>query len=234
MQARISMIFFLGTPQNQIQAHLAEDMPVLLSYGAVSNQRWIDRYIPTFSSVLVDSGAFSELNSGKKIDLMKYVEFAESIDGVEAWAGLDDISGDWKRSMNNYKYGGFPTYHDTDPEGILPELIAMARERFGWLGIGLKPPRLGRSEWCIRTLSSIPDDIHVHGWAMYSYAYPRFDSVDSTNWFRDAWKILNNPLTMHLSPAEAIEVIVKRYKRSMRCKRTANSDQQISVFEGLD
>ena len=33
--------------------------------------------------------------------------------------------------------GGFPTIHDTDPEELLPDLIDIARERGGWIGVGV-------------------------------------------------------------------------------------------------
>ena len=101
---------------------------------------------------------------------------------MDAIAGLDDITGNWRRSMENYASfpGGFPTYHESDPPELLPELVAMAAERGQWLGLGLLPPRNGKDGWVTETLANIPEGIHVHGWAMRAYTHHRrLDSVDS-------------------------------------------------------
>ena len=134
---------------------------------------------------------------------------------ADAVAGLDDISGDWKRSLRNYEqYGGFPTYHDTDPPELLDDLLPIAYERGNWLGIGLLPPRTGREDWLIRTLDRIPNDIHLHGWALRRYTHlRRFNSMDSTNWWRDALMLSSVNEIKHLTPAECLDIIVKRYKR---------------------
>lgn len=211
-----SLTFFLGTPGNQLQAHLAAEMPVLVSYAA--SKRWLERsWMHAFNPLLLDSGAFSELNSGVTVDLAAYIEWVQRFPNAVAWAGLDDIRGDWRRSLRNYGKGGFPTFHDSDPPELLDDLIPIAQERGDWLGVGLMPPRTRREEWLRRTLDRIPDEIHVHGWALGRYAHlGRLDSVDSTNWLRDVNKLLTSPMTAHLTPGEALEIIVKRYHRSGR------------------
>lgn len=225
------MIFFLGTPGNQLQAHLASTMPVLVSFAA--RAAWLDRsWMHAFSPLLLDSGAFSELNSGVQVDLSAYVEWAKGWPHAVAWAGLDDITGDWRRSQRNYEAGGFPTFHDADPHELLADLIPTARARGGWIGIGLTPPRAGREDFLRRTLDRIPDDLHVHGWACGSYAHlERIDSVDSTNWFRDMTLMLRNPLTRHLTPGECLEIIVKRYQRMGR-RPSQPLDPQLIFPEG--
>lgn len=63
----------------------------------------------------------------------------------------------------------------------------------------------------------MPDDLHLHVWAGGEYCgHPRVNSVDSTNWFRDAWAIKTNRMTAHLTPAECVAIIVKRYERMER------------------
>ena len=187
------MRIYLASPNNQMQAASARDMPVLLSYAMrKTTGKWIERYIPSFSHLLIDSGAYSELTTGQKIDGHAYVDWVDKwCVMADAVAGLDDISGDWKRSLRNYEqFGGFPTYHDTDPPELLDDLLPIAYERGNWLGIGLLPPRTGREEWLLRTLDRIPNDIHLHGWALRRYAHlRRFDSMDSTNWWRDALQL---------------------------------------------
>ena len=209
------MRVYLASPGNQIQASTLDDMPVLLSFAGYSP--FLDRYQQCFSRILIDSGAFSELNSGKKIDGEAYKDWCQRWEGhVDAVAGLDDISGDWRRSLQNYEqFGGFPTMHDTDPDSLLDDLIELARERGNWIGIGLLPPRHGKEDWIRRTCDRIPDDIHVHGWALRTYTdIRRLDSVDSTNWWRDAMKIRRDLPWLNFH--EALEIIVKRYKRWQR------------------
>ena len=61
------MIVYLASPNTQQQAEHAEGMPVLLSYACCS--KWIEKgYQQSFSRILIDSGAFSEFKSKKKID----------------------------------------------------------------------------------------------------------------------------------------------------------------------
>lgn len=167
-----------------------------------------------FGSLLLDSGAFSELNSGVKIDLCAYVDWVAQWPWAIAWAGLDDISGDWRRSMRNYEAGGFPTFHDTDPDELLDDLIPLARERGGWLGIGLRPPRTGRTDWIRRTLERVPSDIHIHGWAMGRYVkeHSRFDSWDSTHAWME-WMKIRQALGPWLTNSEAMELAILKVQR---------------------
>lgn len=207
------MTVYIGTPCNQLQAAIVADMPVLVSFAAACNFLMTGGYAHTFRPLLLDSGAFSELNSGKRVDLAAYVDWVKQFPHAIAWAGLDDISGDWQRSLKNYEAGGFPTMHDTDPAFVLDELIPLARERGGWIGVGLKPPRSGREDWLRRTLDRIPDDLHVHGWALGRYAHlSRIDSIDSTHaWIE--WQKIRNALGPWLTPAEAMDLAVKKVRR---------------------
>lgn len=207
------MIVYLASPNTQQQAEHVCDMPVLLSYACYT--KWMDQYHPTFRRVLIDSGAFSELNSGRKIDLGAYREWSERwLPHADAVAGLDDISGDWKRSLKNYEAvpWGFPTFHESDPPELLDDLVAMAQERAGWIGLGLTPPRAGKERWIRESCDRIPEGVHVHGWACRAYTHVRrLDSVDSTNWWRDAMKLRQE--LPWLTYGETLGLIVKRYQR---------------------
>ena len=69
------MRVYLGSPVDAVKADVCKDMPVLLSFPDVKNRPMIlNDFMPTFSHVLIDSGAFSEMNSGIKIDLEEYKE----------------------------------------------------------------------------------------------------------------------------------------------------------------
>lgn len=208
------MIFYLSSPGQQMQADYCRDMPVLISYALWSN--WMASYTQSYQRILIDSGAYSVFTGKKKVDGIKYRDWCQQWSDtlhVDAIAGLDDIRGDWKRSLENYeRYGGFPTFHESDPPELLPDLLDISKSRGMWIGIGLKPPRSGKWEFVKRTLSRIPQGHHVHFWAGGEYCgHPRVDSCDSTRWFRDAWEYKNQ--MEFLTPAECVELVVKRYKR---------------------
>ena len=214
------LVVYLASPNTQQQAEHVSDMPVLLSYACYSN--WLDKgYQQSFGRILIDSGAYSEMNSGKKVDVVKYAEWARSWGvTVDAWAGLDDIRGDWRRSMENYKHGGFPTIHDSDPPELLADLVQLSVERGNWLGIGLLPPREGKERFVRWVCDNVPESLHLHGWALRRYTHVRrLDSVDSTNWWRDAMAI--RQALPWLTYGEALEIVVKRYQRETRVVREA-------------
>jgi hypothetical protein len=225
------MMVFLASPGTQQQAEHVCDMPVLLSYACYAP--WLDRYQQTFRRILIDSGAYSELNSGAKVDGHAYRDWCQRWDGhADAVAGLDDISGDWRRSLRNYEaFGGFPTMHDTDPPELLADLLPIARERGGWLGLGLKPPRDGKEKWVRWACDNVPEGVHVHGWAMRAYTHVRrLDSVDSTNWWRDAMRYRQD--FPWLTYGECLEIVVKRYQRWQRVIRDVQAEPDL--FAGLE
>lgn len=213
------MTFYFSSPGSQMHADHAAGMPVLLSFATWS--RWVDDYVPSFGRLLIDSGAYSELNSGRVVDGTAYRDWHQRWSAaahLDAVAGLDDIRGDWRKSLRNYDlYGGFPTYHETDPPGLLDDLFPLARERGGWLGVGLLPPRGGKWRWVRDTLDRIPAGLHVHFWAGGEYCgHPRVDSADSTNVWLDVFSMRQHRMTAHLTPAECCEIVVKRYQRQQR------------------
>jgi len=227
------VLVYLASPNTQQQAEHVAGMPVLLSYACYSD--WLGKgYQQSFDRILIDSGAFSEFSSGKKIDLTAYAEWAERWDGhADAVAGLDDIAGDWRRSLRNYEAFpmGFPTFHESDPPELLDDLVTMAKERTRWIGLGLLPPRAGKERWVRAALDRIPDGLHVHGWAMRGYTHcRRLDSVDSTNWWRDAMKLRAIADLSHLTFGECLAIVVKRYQRWAR-EITEPAKEPLSLFD---
>jgi hypothetical protein len=228
--------FYLSSPNNQMTADKCRDMPVLLSYALFKGTRWLDDYVPTFERLLIDSGAYSEFNSGKAIDGAQYKDWHARWDDVahcDAVAGLDDIRGDWRKSLRNYElYGGFPTYHETDPPELLGDLLPIAAERGGWLGVGLLPPRAGKWRWVRETMRRIPPGLHVHFWAGGEYlGHPRVDSCDSTNWLLDAFNYKTR--MPFLTLAECVEIVVKRYRRAVRKPAAAEVTETGDLFAGV-
>lgn len=224
---------YVGTPGNQFQAHLLIDKPCLISFAHARKKTWLTKngYADAFSHLLVDSGAYSEMTLGVAIDGYEYVDYVQSLSRVTAWAGIDDISGDWRRSIDNYqKFGGFPTIHDTDPIELLDDLIPMAREGQGWIGVGLEPPRQGKQEKVREILDRMPSDLHVHGWALgrYRRMSDRWDSMDSVHAWFEFGKI-RNALGPWLTPTEAMELAVKKVEResgAYEAERGAGEDHQ--------
>ena len=226
---------YLSSPQTQQQAEHAAGMPVLLSFALAGGRDWLNKgYQQAWRRILIDSGAYSELTTGKPIDGAAYADWWPQWEGhADAVAGLDDIAGDWRKSLRNYEaFGGFPTFHDTDPPELLDDLIPIARERGGWLGIGLLPPRHGKEAFVRATCDRIPDDLHVHGWALRGYSHVRrVDSFDSNNWWMDAMKLRSMPDLSHLHYGECLEIIVKRYQRERRTARRAESS--VGLFDAV-
>lgn len=222
--------FYLSSPNSQQQAEAVEDMPVLLSYGILKRKadfstHWINKgYQQSFSRILIDSGAFSVMNSGKTLDVGEYADWAEQWrPHADAIAGLDSIQGDWRQSLRNYEAQpyAFPTMHDTDPLELLDDLVPMARERGGWIGIGLEPPRGKKQHVVAEILERIPPDLHVHGWALWQYAGLRgfrtreTCSFDSTTWWRNA-QYFRKHKAPWLTNAECTRITVKEFKRMER------------------
>ena len=87
------MKVYLASPRNQLQAHAVNGMDVLISFATYSD--WHNGYIQSFNSLLIDSGAYSEFNSGVKIDPLAYKDFMDQWGGkAVACAGLDTTTGD--------------------------------------------------------------------------------------------------------------------------------------------
>ena len=96
------------------------------------------------------------------------------------------------------------------------------------------PPRQGKEKWIRAACDRIPDWLHVHGWALRAYTHiRRLDSVDSTNWFRDAMDLRVIPLLKHLTYGECLEIVVKRYVRWQRVIRDPKAETA-GLFDGVN
>ena len=232
---------YLSGPNTQQQAHAARGMPVLLSFATTS--QWIERYVPSFDRVLGDSGAFSEFNSGKKIDLDGFAEWSTRLlehPHVDAVATLDNIAGNWRQGLANWDATPwtFPVYHDTDPPEALDAILERMPGRPQWIGLGMTPPRQSRA-WLATALARIEERrpaVNVHGFALRAHLdvllryRGRSVSVDSTNWMLDVRQILDNRMTRHLTPAEALDIVVKRYARE---RHTMQTDSDLPLFQEM-
>lgn len=210
------MEVYLASPNTQQQAEHCAGMPVLLSYASFSDWMW--QYQPTFKRVLIDWGGYTEHRTGRVIDTTKFRDWSGPWRShADAIAGCDDINGDWRKSLKNYEAipWTFPTIHDSDPSELLPELVAMSQERRTWLGIGLVPPREGKETFVRWVCDNVPEQLHLHGWALRRYTHiRRLNSVDSTNWWRDAMKLRQK--LPWLTYGECLDLMVRKYQRWTR------------------
>jgi len=191
-----------------------------MSFGVYRKVGWVEKYVPSFSGLLIDSGAYSVLTTGTEINVDEFAEWAQRFPHADAVAALDDISGDWEQGLRNWEAHPwmFPTFHDTDPWEALAGILEKHPK---WIGLGMKPPRTS-ARWLDETLERIPDQIHIHGWELRAFTdRHRIDSFDSTNWFRDSWAVKN--AYPWLTPAESLEIIVKRYQREHRIIKTRST-----------
>ncbi len=222
------MMVYLASPGSLQEAEKLEGLPVLLSFT-----NWTERLElaqTAFKRLMIDSGAYSEISWGITVDGAEYKDWYQQwLPHADSIAGLDDIRGDWKKSLKNYeKYGGFPTIHNTDPIEILPDLVEISRKQGKkWLGIGIKPPRGGKEAFVRRVCEEVPEDIHIHGFALPAYSYiRRIDSVDTAGWRKEALAVQKQ--LNFLTYAECVEIIVKRMTRWQRILREGR------VLKGFD
>jgi hypothetical protein len=221
---------FLSSPGSAFQAEACRGQDVLLSYATKRTD--MGRWAPSFNSLLIDSGAYSELNNEKlKVDLDAYIDWAARWHYAEAVAGLDHIRGDWRQSLANYERfpRGFPTFHPgADPDELLDDLIPMARERGGWIGLGVVPKasgsRSGQRHHILQAMERLDGSgLHVHGWALWEYSDLAFGSVDSTAWWRVGHRLMNQ--LPFLTAGECLEISIKQIQRRGRAPAVADGDQ---------
>lgn len=169
-----------------------------------------------FRSVILDSGAFTELSQRKRgkvftVGVEEYGAFAAENAHLFTWiANLDDIEGDVDRSNRNLAYlealglPVVPVYHESESVEQLAHCIDRARAGRGVLAVGCQRPKgklVPRNvvqflTWLFAELAGAEvDDIQIHGFGLTRYATAAcpcgadgfaFDSVDSTTWIAEA------------------------------------------------
>jgi hypothetical protein len=140
---------------------------------------------------VLDSGAWGAFNSGKPIDLGRFIA-----DCQQAMLGPNppreifalDVIGDWKASLANaitMKEAGvpaIPTYHHGEPVAHLKDLAA-AFDKIAIGGVAHQAASFKLS-WAIKCFSVVwPKRIHGFSFCERNYVLKcPFDSVDSTAW----------------------------------------------------
>lgn len=227
------MQLYLASPNNQLQCEMCKNRDVLINFANVIPS--IEKYMPSFDRILIDSGAYSTMTGSRPpVDVKKYVDWVQEYEPmIDAWAGLDDIQGDWRQSLKNYEYGGFPTIHDTDPIELLEDLIPLARERGRWIGLGLIPPRHGKEDIVRSILDKIPEDLHVHGFALLRYRHlSGIHSFDSTTWISDSLSLRKQFPWLTMGEAHTLSISrALRQTRVHRKYRDTDTEQIEFIFD---
>ncbi len=181
-------VYFAGIDKNLLESVFA-GANILLSFASL--RRSPRASIPTgrFSSIMLDSGAFSAFRSGKVIDVLEYCEFIErNLDRIDLYVSLDVI-GDAEASMANLRLmesrglSPMPVFHYGEDFDVLRWM----RDRYPLVGLGGMVPRSRRRmfEWLSTVLDELPHKYHGFGVGDVSLlsTFP-FHSIDNTTWKR--------------------------------------------------
>lgn len=221
------MRIYLASPGNQLHAEMMAGCHVLESFALHAQRAWMVRYRPTFTSMMLDSGAYSEMTTGKPVDLGAYVAFAhEHRAGYDEIVNLDVISGDVaarvaasKRNLQTLRDAGLdplPVFHQGEPWSVLAELASCGR-----VGLGFQRPIRNAEAWLDDCFGRLAAGVRVHGFAMANEKFTRrypFYSVDSATWFFE-WRALmaisgqGSDVMRYLTAGEVLSLVVKKYER---------------------
>ena len=242
------MRIYFASPNTHPLAAAVVGRFVLESFAIHWKSYW--QYRRSFAGLMLDSGAFTEVNSGIPVNVDDYGAYAaKHNDDYELVVNLDDIGGDVDLSQANerrlrerYGLDPMPVFHQGEPMSVLAEYCARA----DYIGLGFKRPLLNadhRTAWVEQCFAAVPSGQKVHGFAMTGYMerFP-FTSVDSTTWIRDYMGVAHGAngqigdLARFLTPAEIFEIIMKKWDRMPRCTSWDGMEKpskQITIFENM-
>lgn len=221
------MIVYLASPSNQMQADSLAGCYVLESFGLYAEAQWMTRFRPTFAGIMLDSGAYSVMSKGKKIDVQEYISYCKQHGAVyDKIVNLDVISGGVTERVDGGKANlqlmrdagidALPVFHQGEPWSVLEELASS-----GKVGLGFQRPIRCADEFLDECFSIIPSSTKVHGFAMtnadYTGRYP-FDSVDSATIWYEYQALLSlsgqgSDVMQYQTPRELVEIILRKYHR---------------------
>ncbi|MBN1591687.1 MAG: hypothetical protein JW941_00400 [Candidatus Coatesbacteria bacterium] len=179
-------VYFAGA-NNYLLRDVFRGANIMVSYA------WLDRALEKtireggFSSVMLDSGAFSAFRSGVGIDIVEYCDFIEhNLDRVDLYFNLDVI-GDVAASKANLRFmevkglSPIPVFHHGEELDVLEEM----RDGYPLIGLGGMVPRSRRRmfDWLSEIFGRYPHKYHGLGIGDVSLisTFP-FESIDNTSW----------------------------------------------------
>ena len=221
------MRIYLATPGTQLHAEMMAGCDVLESFALKATAPWMSRYRPTFRSLMLDSGAYSEMTTGKAVDLGAYIDFAvQHRAGYAEIVNLDVISGDvaervdaGKANLQKMRDAGLdplPVFHQGEPWSVLAELASC-----GKVGLGFQRPIKDADGFLGECFSRLDRGVRVHGFAMASERFTRiypFASVDSATWIHEL-KALSaitgqaSDVLQFLTQGELLKLVLLKYER---------------------
>ena len=183
-------VYFAGVDNNLFESVFA-GANVLFSFASLSRSNRVSLPTGRFSSVMLDSGAFSAFRSGKTVDVLEYCEFiGRNLDNIDLYVNLDVI-GDAAASLANLRQmesrglAPMPVFHYG--EGL--DVLRWMRDRYSLIGLGGMVPRSRRRmfEWLSTVFNELPHKFHGFGIGDTSLisTFP-FYSIDNTTWKRIA------------------------------------------------
>lgn len=238
------MKIYLASPTTQMHAGCLDGQHVLESFAICATAQWMVRFRPTFAGMMLDSGAYSVMSTGAKVDLEEYIDFAsEHRRGYSKIVNLDVISGDVSarvdeglRNLQRMRDAGLdpmPVFHQGEPWSVLTDLASC-----GHIGLGFQRPIKCAEEFLDECFSRIPAGVYVHGFAManekYSGVYP-FAAVDTATWVHElkalsALSGQGSDVLQYLTQPELLGLVVKKYQRMPRATAWAGK-KQFALFK---
>ncbi len=169
------------------------DLSFLVSYWYIVNgrgQRVVDYAVSNGIPLFLDSGAFSAMTIGAKIQIDDYVTYCKEHGyKFDVIASLDVI-GNHRETAKNHDYmrtagiNSIPTFHVNAPFSELDRLIG--ENDYIALGVaGMQRRRSQLMAWLVKCFRVNDGRARFHGFALTSpvvmYSFPWF-SVDSSTW----------------------------------------------------
>jgi hypothetical protein len=231
------IVYFAGVNQHHF-CEAFRGLHVLESFADV--RVLMDRYRPTFASMILDSGAYSVLSTGKPIDLGAYADFALTHHAGYRWvASLDSIDGGPDANIKNWEalkargVDAVPTYHQGEPLSLLRDYCKSSPR----VGLGFQRPIQHARRFLMEVFENVPAGHKIHGWAMTSYTDFPFESVDSQTWQFEVRALMahagqGSEALRCLTLRELIDIVQRKYERLPKQLRWELPDpSQLSLLE---
>lgn len=244
------MIIYLASPATQLHAEMMAGCDVLESFAIKATAQWSVRYRPTWRRVMLDSGAYSEMTTGKAVDLGAYVDFCVQHQAAYSEiVNLDVIAGDVServtrsaanlQRMRDAGLDPLPVFHQGEPYSVLQDLASCGR-----VGLGFQRPIRGGQAWLDECFARIPSTTKVHGFGMANERFTKlfpFHSVDSATWIHElkalsALSGQGSDVLHYLTQGELLKLVILKYQRLPMASAWAGKSQSdmFAMFDDLE
>lgn len=230
MNLREPIVYFAGVAQHS-WCDWFNGLNVLESFANPLDGQ-LERYRPTFASMALDPGAYSNLTArqrGEKdvVTIEGFIDFATQHGDFYAWcASFDDITGgaegnrrNWERCREADIPRLMPVFHQGEPWSLLEEYLSSSK----YVGLGFQRP-IDQAEapfWLDACFSRVPEGTWVHGFAMTAFVRWPFTSVDSTTWLHEVLAMekesgQGRSALAYQTKRELLEIVQRKYLRQWK------------------